>query len=161
MLVRYTEHLEDTELAFLRRREVRERKVYYKVISGLMVMSFIFPFVTAWYRAYDGAPNAFSVLRFFVSTIVLLTICSVATYAAYRFNLRKIQLDIREQTKTIETWPIRRKLHVTGHNTYHFYIDSSVKLSIEVSADDFERLREGDEVSIEYTTHSRQYLGYF
>jgi hypothetical protein len=149
------------ELHFLEKREMTDRKQYYKAYRILMILSFSIPFATAWYRAYDGAPNAFSALRFFLAAGVLLTISTVATYLTYKANLHKIQLDLRERTKTIETSHITRKLYVVARNVCYFYINSRVKMSIEVTADDYERLMEGDEISIEYSTHSKLYLGYF
>ena len=160
-LIRYTEPLAADELAFLERRESKDRSQYYKVFQILMLFSFVFPFIGAWYRATDNAPNAFSPARFFLSATILLFISSVAVYVPYRAHLRKIQRDIREGTKTIEVAHIMRKLQMNAKKTCHFYIDSKIKLSIEVSYDDFARLDEGDDVSIEYTTHSRLYLGYF
>jgi hypothetical protein len=47
------------------------------------------------------------------------------------------------------------------NNTYYLYLSSAVKLSIEVSIDDYRQVAEGDELNIEYTTYSRFYLGYF
>jgi len=92
---------------------------------------------------------------------VLLSISMFSTYVTYRINLRKIQLDINDGTKTIETNRITRKVYVRTKNTCYFYIDSKITMSIEVSVNDFERMNEGDEVSIEYATHSGLYLGYF
>lgn len=126
-----------------------------------MIMCFVIPFAGAWYRAADGAPNAFSKTKFFFAAGILLSICSFATYVTYRVNLRKLQLDLRDRTKTIEISHVTRKLHVAAKNAWYFYIDSRIKLSIEVSYEDYNRIDEGDEVCIEYTTHSRQYLGYF
>jgi len=160
-LERYIEPLDENEVLFLEKKESKDRKQYYRVFRLLMFLSFIIPFAGAWYRAYDGAPNAFSATRFFFTAGVLLSISSVSTYLTYRVNLRKIQLDIHKRTKTIETSHITRKLHIPGKNSYHFYIDSGIRLSIEASAIDYERLHAGDEICIEYTTHSRQYLGYF
>ncbi len=158
---RHIEPLDDTELQFLERKEMKDRTQYYRVFRLLMLLSFVIPFAGAWYRAYDGAPNAFSAIRFFFTAGVLLSISSISTYLTYRVNLKKIQQDIYHKTKTIEISHVTRKLHIPARDAYHFYIDSNVKLSIEVSADDFGRLNAGDEVCIEYTTHSRQYLGYF
>ncbi len=160
-LQRYTEALKPDELNFLLRKESKERKMYYKIFSILMVMSFVLPLAGAWYQAFDGAPNAFSSFRYFGSVILMLLISSAATYGSYYINHRSLQLDIRERTKTIDTIRITKKLYITAKKTYYFYIDSIIKLNIEVSANDFERLKEGDEVSIEYSTHSQQYLGYF
>ena len=157
----YTEALTEEELLFLVRKERRERRQYYKAYRMLMFLSFIIPFAGAWYRATDGAPNAFSKMKFFAAAGVLLSISTFSTYLTYRVNLRKVQLDIKQKTKTIERNRITRKLYIGTKNTWYFYITSLIKLSIEVSQVDYERLNEGDEVSIEYTTHSRLYLGYF
>jgi uncharacterized membrane protein len=160
-LVRYTEPLEAEELQFLETRESKDRKVYYQVYRLLMLLSFVIPFAGAWYRAYDGAENAFSLTKFFFSAAVLLSISTFSTYMVYRVNLRRIQMDIRHKTKTIETSKVMRKLYLSVKSTHYFYIDSRIKMSIEVSPTDYERIKEGDEVCIEYTTHSKQYLGYF
>lgn len=149
------------ELIFLENKELKERGQYYKVFKWLMFLSFIFPFVSAWYRATEGAPNAFSLVRFFLSAGILLSISTIATYMSYSVYLKKVQLDLRYKTKTIERNHITRKLYVATKQAYYFYIDSAVKLSIEVSFSDYELLKEGDEVSIEYATHSKFYLGYF
>ncbi len=160
-LIRYNEPLQESELLFLERKEAKERRQYFVVYRILMVMSFVIPFIASWYRAYEGAPNAFSYIKFFVSATVLLSICSVATYSSYRIYHRKLQLDLKEKTKTIETNQITKKLFIASKNAYYFYTNSRVKLSIEVTPAYFGSLEEGDEVSIEYTTHSQLYLGYF
>lgn len=160
-LVRHTEPLEPDELAFLERKESKDRSLYFFVFRVLMALSFIIPFAGAWYRAVDGLENAFSPLKYFATTGFLLTLSSACTYATYRMNLRRVQLDIAGKTKTVELSRITRKVYFPSKDAYYFYIDSQIKLSIEVSADDFMRMGEGDELSIEYTTHSRQYLGYF
>lgn len=160
-LARYNEPLKEKELKFLQQKEAKERRQYFVVYRILMIMSFVIPFIASWYRAYEGAPNAFSYIKFFVSTTVLLGICSFATYASYRVYHKKMQLDIRDKTKTIETNTITKKVFIASKNAYYFYTNSRVKLSIEVSPDYYHNMNEGDEVSIEYTTHSQLYLGYF
>ena len=160
-LKRYIEPLEADELAFLEKKESKDRSQYYKVYQLLMFLSFIIPFAGAWYRATDGAPNAFSPIKFFVAAGTLLSISTISTYVTYRVNLRRIQLDISDKTKTIEVSHVTSKLYFPSQSTYYFHIDSKIRMSIEVSYEDYVRLGEGDEVSIEYTTHSKQYLGYF
>lgn len=160
-LQRYYEPLNADELSFLKRKEEKERRQYYRAFRLLMFMSFIIPFTGAWYRAYDGAPNAFSVSRFFASAFALVFMSAGGTWISYRLNLRKVQADIRQGTKTIEASTIVRKQFMPQNHTYYFYISSPKKLSIEVSQNDFYRLSEGDEVNIEYTTHAGVYLGYF
>lgn len=160
-LERHTEPLEPDELAFLERKEAKDRKVYYKVFQLLMFLSFIIPFATAWYRAADGAPNAFSYTKFFFSAGILLFISSISTYITYRFDLYKVQKDILYRTKTIEKSHVKSKVYFPSKTAYYFYIDSKVRMSIEVSYEDYSRMGEGDEVCIEYTTWSKHYLGYF
>ncbi|MBS1586180.1 MAG: hypothetical protein JSS82_11620 [Bacteroidetes bacterium] len=160
-LVKYEEPLEEEEVLFLVKKELKERKQYYKAFSLLMIMSFVIPFVGAWYRAYDGAPNAFSVPRFFVSAAILLTISGAAVYLTYRVNLRRVQIDIRTRIKTVECAHVVRKLYMPQNDSYFLYLDSKNKLSIQVQANDFHRLDTGDEVNIEFTKNARLYLGYF
>lgn len=158
---KYKEPLTEGEVSFLVNKESRERRQYFAVYRVLMAMSFVVPFITSWYRAYEGAPNAFSYVKFFFTAGVLLSIFTAATYASYRYYHRNLQLDLRERTKTIETNFITKKIFVATKNTYHFYLDSRTKLSIEVTPEYFTAMKEGDEVSMEYTTHSKLYLGYF
>ena len=160
-LQRYTEQLNAEEIAFLMKKEQKERKQYYKAYSMLMVLSFIIPFAGAWYRAIDGIENAFSPTRFFLAAGVLLSISTMGTWLAYSINLKKVQSDIKNGTKTIELTHITRKQYMPQNDTYYFYLNSPNKLSIEVSKNDFYSLSEGDELTIEYTTHSKLYLGYF
>jgi hypothetical protein len=158
---RYKEPLKEDELVILADKEARERRQYFAVYRVLMVVCFVIPFITSWYRAYEGAPNAFSYIRFFVTAGMLLFISTFATIATYRHYHRKLQRDLREKTKTIETSHITKKMFIPGKNTYYFYIDSRTKLNIEVSEVYYNSMKEGDEVSMEYATHSGLYLGYF
>ena len=157
----YHEPLNEKELGFLKKKEGDQRKVYYRLFRIMMIVSFVVPYLAAWYRVADGAPNAFSYGKFFVSAGILLFISCFSTYITYRLNLRKIQWDIKYRSKTVDTNHITRKLFVPTNNTYYFYIDSPVKLSIEVTETDYYKLKEGDELNIEYSTYSREFLGYF
>ena len=160
-LQHYKEALNANELGFLIKKESKERKQYVKVFTILMVVSFVVPYIAAWYRVYDGAPNAFSYPKFFTAAGILLAISSFACYFSYRYNLRHLQHDIKYGTKTVSTNHVTRKVHVPLNDTYYFYLDSHIKLSIEVSPADYDFFSEGDEISIEFTTYSREYLGYF
>jgi hypothetical protein len=160
-LSRHTEPLEPSELSFLADKEQKDKKMYYRIFRVLMIGSFIFPFMGSWYRAFEDAPNAFSPLRFFVSVFILLGISFTAMWFAYKSNLGKVHADLKHRTKTIETVYILRKQFMHRSNAYYFYISSPDKLSIEVTNEDYNRLDIGDEVNIEYATHSKLYLGYF
>ncbi len=160
-IIRHTEPLEPDELSFLAEKEHKDKKMYYKIFRVLMICSFVFPFAGSWYRAFEGAPNAFSPLRFFVSVTILLGISFTAMWFAYKFNLGRIHADLKKRTKTIEIAYILRKQYMHRNDAYYFYISAPDKLSIQVTHEDYHRLDIGDEVNIEYATHSKLYLGYF
>lgn len=160
-LIRYVEPLEQEELAFLLKKERKDRRHFYKAARAIMIICFIVPFIFAWFNAIEGEPNAFSPVRYFLGVGFLLGFSGLTGYISYYYYLRKIQSDIRHHTKTIERAHILRKQFMPQNNAYYFYLDSPNKLSIEVTEGDFRRLNQGDEVNIEYTTYSKMYLGYF
>ena len=153
--------MEQDELEFLEKKEAKDRKLYYKLFQLMMFLCFIISYAVAWYRALKGHEFAFSPARFFISVGILLSISFITTYIAYLLDLRKVQQDIINKTKTIEQNHIINKVYFPAKDAYYFYLDSRIKLSIEVSHTDYLRMNVGDEVCIEYTTHSKQYLGYF
>jgi len=160
-LVKYRQPLNKEEVAFLRKKEERDRRQIYKIMRAFMLLCFICPFVIAWLRAFDGQENPFSLPAYFIGVAFLTCFSAAGIYWGYYHNLRKLQLDLKHQTKTIERASITRKQYMPVNHAYFFYLSSAVKLSIEVDESDYRRLEKGDEVSIEYTSFSQMYLGYF
>jgi hypothetical protein len=160
-LVRYLEPLNSDELAFLKRKEMRDRRQLFKVLRILLPICFAFPFATAWGRAIAGKPNPFSYSGYFTGVGVLLFLTLGGAILAYRASLHRLRLDLRHGTKTIERTTITRKRFMPQTNTCFFYLDSPVKLSVEVSPQYYDRLAAGDELNIEYATYSKAYFGYF
>lgn len=160
-IVRYLERLNSDELAFLRKREQRDRHHFFRTVRVLMVICFVIPFVVAWFTALEGLDDAFSYKRYFLGVTYLLCFAGICVYVSYHYFLRKIRKDIKALTKTIERVHITEKKFMPQNSSFFFYLDSPTKLSIEVTEEDFSRMKEGDEVNIEYTTHSKLYLGYF
>lgn len=157
----YQEQMTAEEISFLAQKDEQETKNFFKVMSIFMVICFILPFIVAWFRALDGAENPFSWVYYFLGVLYLLCFLALCAYLAYRRSLLKIKRDIKENTKTIERTTIKRKQYMPHNKTYYFFLESSNKLSIEVTADDYERMRKGDELSIEYSTYAKFYFGYF
>ena len=160
-LQRHNEPLEPDELDFLVKKEYKERAQYYQFFSIMMFLSFLIPYVGSWYRAYDGAPDAFSKTKFFLGAGILVSISAGSVYFAYLRDLRKLRLDIKNHTKTIEVTHIKSKKYMPQNNSYHFYLYSINRMSIEVSQTEFYALNEGDEITIEYATHAKFYLGHY
>ncbi len=160
-LVRYIESLNHDELSFLKKKEERDRHYFYRAVRAIMIICFVIPFLIAWVAAIYGVPNAFGYRKYFTGVVFLVCFASLCIYISYYYYLRKVKLDIHHHTKTVERTQITQKKFMPQNGGYYFYINSEVKLSIEVSEQDYHRLEEGDEVNIEYTTYSKQYLGYF
>lgn len=160
-IVIYDQPLEPDELEFLERKDEKDTRQFYRIMKIFMLFSFIIPFGIAWFRVLDGTENPFSMLFYFASVAFLLAFSGFCSYLAYRRTLQKIKNDIRDKTKTIEQTHITRKQYMPHDKKYYFYLDSPNKLSIEVSEGDYYSMHEGDEMSIEYSTHARLYLGYF
>lgn len=160
-LVTYRESLNRDEVSFLRRKEEKDRGQLYRILRVFLILCFIVPFVVAWFRAFAGQGNPFSFGYYFLGVLFLACFSCAGIYWGYYHHLRKVQLDLKHRTKTIERTFITRKQYMPANNSYFFYLSSAVKLSIEVEEQDYRRLEKGDEVSIEYTTFSKIYLGYF
>ena len=160
-LVKYREALSKDELSFLRNKEGKELKQFFKIVRVFMVLCFVCPFIIAWFRAVEGMENPFSLAYYFMGVTFLACFSGAGIYWGYYHNLRKVQKDISSGTKTIERTYITRKQYIPSNNSFYLYLTSSIKLSIEVNELDFRRLENGDEVNIEYTTFSKLYLGYF
>lgn len=160
-LVTYRERLSNEELRFLRKKEEKERKQFYRVAKVFMILCFICSFLVSVFRAFDGAEDPFAIANYFLGVLFLVCFSGVGIYWGYYHNLRKVQKDIKAGTKTIERAFIIRKQYMPANNTYFFFLSSAVKLSIEVDEYDYRRLDNGDELSIEYTSFSKLYLGYF
>jgi len=160
-LIKYKAPLTKDELTFLKRKEEKERRQLYNVMRVLMIMCFVCPFAGAWIKALKGDALAFSYLYYFLGVGFLLFFSGIAVYWSYHLHLYKVQQDIRGGIKIIESVRITRKQYMLSNNSYYFYLSTPVKLSIEVQEDDYRNYEKADEIHIEYTPYSRQYLGYF
>lgn len=160
-VVRYLEPLNADERAFLLRKEMRDRRQFFRVLQVLLPICFGLPFAMAWGKAVAGHPNPFSFIGYFTGVGILLFLTLGGAAAAYRNNLYQIHRDLRQSTKTVERVIITHKRYMPQTNTCFFYLDSPVKLSVEVTPQYYESLSAGDELNIEYATHSKAYFGYF
>jgi hypothetical protein len=98
-----------------------------------------------------------SALMLFVALSAISVIGSVYSYAR---TVRKLIKDIRVGKKAEEPCLIIRKFHAVENDTYHVYITSNVRLSIELTAEEYALLAEGDKIYIEYSPLSKIFFGY-
>lgn len=157
----YTEQLSFEELSFLEEKEQKDKGQFYLIMRIVVTASLIIPFLYSWYRAFEGEDNPFSPIYYFAGLAVTVTVALIAGYILYKKGLYKLRVDLKEQTKTIENTHITRKQYMPRNNAYYFFLDSPTKLSIQVSEADYNNMQKGDELNIEYATHSKFYFGYF
>ncbi len=132
----------------------------------MLVGAVIISFAGGWKNIYKegkvlNTETVFSWENYFIT----LALLSLLFYIAVRFSrsgeLSKIQLDLRQKTKIVERVTIEKKTFLPHNNTFHFYLNSAQKLSIQVEQSDFAVLSEGDEINIEYSKNAGVYFGYF
>jgi hypothetical protein len=169
----YEESMNDSELSFLKTKEEKEKRTFFRTVRILLVLSIVpccLGIIMESIKRSSDPPEMTKLreqedphvyLYYFFGMIFLLLLVAVGSYIAYYRSLGRLHKDILLNRKTIENAAISRKQFVNSNNTYHFFLRSTFKLSIEVSKEDYEAYEEGDEINIEYSTHSRVYFGYF
>ena len=169
----YQESMNQAELSYLTEKRDKERRVFMRVLRTLSVIFIVLPccisiIMEGIVRSND-TPEALKIkereephiyLFYFLGMIFLLLVVAVASYFSYSRTLKMMERDIRQGEKTVEQTSINRKMAM-GNGTYHFYLNSAYKLSIEVTAEEYADYQEGDEINIEYSTWSGIYFGYF
>ncbi|MBS1782573.1 MAG: hypothetical protein JSS78_05880 [Bacteroidetes bacterium] len=159
-LIKYTLPLSKDELNFIKRKAHEERFQLKKIIFIFVCLSLGCPLLVSAIRFFVANESFFSLLQYLVGVVFLLIFSGVGVYWGYFHSLRKLEQDIKYQTKTIERTLVTKKQYMPMNHEYFVYLTSSVKLSIEISEEDFRQLKEGSELEISYTTVSQQYLGY-
>jgi hypothetical protein len=159
-LIRHMEPLNVDERAFLKRQEARERRQLYKAVRIMLPFCFILPFAAAWGEAIVGRENPFSQLRYFSGVAIFGAFLFTGAFIVYRRNVYKLGRDLAKGLKTVEQVRITGKRFMPHDNSCHLYLESQIRLSIEVSAEDFTLLRIGDFVNLEYSPRAKTYLGY-
>jgi hypothetical protein len=157
----HTEPLDTSEMAFLNRQLAQGKKMFIAFYAKFIIILFSLSFVVSFYRAASGIDNAFSPLWYFRFTGALLLLSAGLCYIVFLLFHRKLSLDIKQGTKTIERCVIERKQYMRRVNKYYFYLNSRHCLSIEVNQHDFNTMNPGDELSIQYSTHCGIFFGYY
>lgn len=166
--------MNESELSFLKQKEEKEKKLFLRIVRNLSVLFIIIPcclgIIMESIKRSEDTPAMTTIreeqdphvyLYYFFSMVFLLLVVAIASYIYYARTLKKLLQDIRNGYKTIQPTTIIRKQFVAFNNTYHFFLKATIRLSIEVSQEDYEMYQEGDEINIEFSTYSKNYFGYF
>jgi len=98
---------------------------------------------------------------YFVGLAFMIFFVAFIAFVSYRVKLLAYFKDKKQKMKVVELTNVKQKKYMKLNNTYHFYLSSPTKYTIEVSPQDFTRWQLGDEISIEYAQYSLEYFGYF
>jgi hypothetical protein len=161
----YYEALNRFELDFLKQKAKKDSRVIYRLFKIMLLGAVIFSFGGAWQNITKGqllnTETIFSWENYFITLATLTIIFLLSLRVLQSSELTNLKKDIRQKTKIVERVLIQKKTFLPHNNTFHFYLNSINKLSIEVKEQDFKNYSEGDEISIEYSKNSLIYLGYF
>ncbi len=159
--IRYTEALTRDEVAFLQTRKSAETGQVRKLLRVCVVLSVLIPFAGAWVRANEGEPSVFSLLKYGLLLFWMLLISGAIAGVNYGRAVHPLRRDLRGGEKVVEAAVIVRKVFMPQDGSYHLYLNSLVRLSIEVEEAAFQHVQQGDEINILYAPYSRLHLGYF
>lgn len=170
----YEEPMNESELSFLKKKEEKEKRLFIRTVRNLSVLFIIIPCclgIIMESLKRSGDTPAMAAIRekedphvylyYFFGMLFLLLVVGIVSFVSYSRTLKKLSKDIRIGRKTVEETTVSRKMFIESNNTYHFYLNSTFRLSIEVSKEDYENYAEGDEINIEYSSYSKNYFGYF
>ena len=169
----YQETMNEAERSFLQEKWEKEKSIFMRMLRNLSFIFIVLPCCLGIIMESITRDNASpEVLRlkeleephvylfYFLGMLVLLLIVAIASFYSYNKTLKQIGKDIKIGNKTVEQTEITRKLAM-NNNTFHFYLKSTFRLSIEVSQAEYQLYNEGDEINIEYSSFSKIYFGYF
>lgn len=166
--------MNESELSFLKKKEEKEKRLFIRTVRNLSVIFIIIPCClgiimeslkrsqeTPAMAAISEKEDPYVYLYYFFGMLFLLLVVGITSFVSYNRTLKRLSKDIRIGNKTVEQTIVSRKMFIESNNTYHFYLNSTFRLSIEVSKEDYGNYAEGDEINIEYSSYSKNYFGYF
>lgn len=153
--------METDELSFLRTKYEKESKEFMYAMNVVLKGAVIIPcFAGAWYYIrYHQTQimwKAYAIAQF-----ITLIFSTIIAYFSYQREIASLKKDLATKTKCIESCIILEKKYMQLNHTFHFYLQSATKYSIEVSENDYHVFNEGDEINIEYSLYNKEYFGYF
>lgn len=163
---RYFEALTVPELDFLERKAGKQNRVYGLLQKWMLAGSLLISFAGGWKNIRSEHPpyetiTVFSWENYLITVLCLVVLFLLSIWFSRNSELSKIRKDLRQKVKVVERVMIERKTFLPHNNTFHFYLNSREKLSIQVEEADFMLLQEGDEINIEYSKNAKVYFGYF
>lgn len=165
----YLEPMEKEELQYLEKHAARQKKMFLKVVHYIFLGLALF--MTALYTfanfTYDPA-NIDEQAEIPLSPGFVLQVAggiflffAVVLGLLYYLTILSLFREIKKGYKIVEQAFIIEKKYMAQTESYHFYLNSRIRKSIEVSKKDYNFYDVNDEVNIEYSPASHQFFGYY
>lgn len=157
------EPMTEKEVSFIQKTYRHESRIYLKTMNFLLVIGVFSPMALCLIVLFGKEVPTWRqmAIMYAVGLVFMLFFVGMIAVVSYRLKVRNYSRDNAALMKTIEKTHIKQKKAMPQNHSYHFYLDSPVQYTIEVSANDFDRWEIGDELNIEYAKHSKEYFGYF
>ena len=154
--------MEEDELEFIQRKHDKESKAYLYTMNRMLFLTAFIPFFIALFFAIAQTLSWQSLVRiYFTGFAAILVFFGIVATLSYFHKLHKFKMDLKHKTKIVEQVLIKSAQYMPQNNTWHFFIHSIHKVSIEVSEEFFNSYQPNDEINIEYAKYSKEYFGYF
>ncbi len=157
----FIEPMDEDEIVFIRKRYEKASKDYMRVMNIFLIACGIIPFVLGIIFALISNDVAVFIQVFIIGMASLTSFFIIVAVVYYLLQIYNKYRDTKCQTKLIERCMIIEKKSMYINNTFHFFLNSDVKYSIELSENDFNQYDVNDEINIEYSRYDKEYLGYF
>lgn len=158
------EIFEEDEILFIKNKYERDSKTYLQAMNVLLVISVMAPtfFIIMQVLVYKKSfYDVHLITVFIVVFLAILLLVAVVAVILYLQKIYPLYLDTKHKNKIIEPCLILRKKAILENSSFHFFLDSKIKLSIEVLEHDYSKYEIGDEINIEYAQYSKEYFDYF
>ena len=157
----FIEPFEDSEKEFIEQKYKRISKEYLQMMNYFLIACGIIPiFIAFLYYIFSLKRLTFLYVFIIGFSFMILFFIVIATIY-YFYQVFSIYKDNTHQLKVTEHCIIIEKKYMSLNQSFHFYLDSEIKLSIEVSESDFQYYNLGDEINIEYSQYSKEYFGFY
>jgi hypothetical protein len=155
--------LDEEEYLFIRKLYDNSKKDLNRVFIFSIILAALIPIpISLLYNALKKIPTPHLFYQtYLISFLALLFFTLIILFFIFEIRVKNLMKDVKHKLKIIEQVQITQKKYVPFSDTYHFYINSTSKLSIEVSKKTYDSFDVNDELNIEYSKYAKEYFAYF
>ncbi len=159
----YFDKMTPEEVLYVQQRYEQEKISFRGIMKVLAISLGIFTaliiFCEKWYNV--GREPKKQIHQAVPASIVMIGLYGFIGFTTYYNNTRKWMLDAQKQEKIIETVEVLRTEFFPPTNKVSAYLSNRRFPIIDITKQDFENIKPGDQINIEYAAHSKTFFSYF